>query len=173
MDETTETSETQAPVTDAPAQDTKDWKSESRKWEARAKENKEKADQYDAMQQSSLANADQAKEAEKRASEAEKRATEAEQFAEQAKAELTRMQTLSTVSEETGVPVSLLHGETEEEIRDYARSILDFSAHTKPSIPKDQGGSAGKPTTTRESIESIKDPVERVRARAANINLYQ
>ena len=166
MDETTETAMPEATEPQAPAQDDRDWKSESRKWEARAKENKEKADKYDALQESSRADAEKAEEA-------EKRATEAERIAEAAKAELVRIQTLSKVSEETKVPASLIRGETEEEMREYAQSILDFKVESKPSIPKDQGGSAGKSVVTKESIESIQDPVEQVRQRAANINLYQ
>lgn len=169
MDETTEiveTTEAQAEVTEAPAQDERDWKAESRKWEARAKENKEKADKYDALQESNRTDSEKLKEA-------EKRAQEAEQFVEQAKAELERMQTMSRIADEMHVPTSLIKGETEEEMREYAQSILDFTAHSKPSIPKDQGGSSGKVVVTKESIESIKDPVARVRARAQNPNLYQ
>lgn len=166
MDETTESTTAQEKVDETPAQEDHDWKAESRKWEARAKENKEKADKYDALQETSKADAEKIEAAEKRAEEAEK-------FMEQAKAELTRMQTLSRISEETKVPVSLIRGETEDEMREYAQSILDFKIESKPSIPKDQGGSAGKPTTTKESIEAIKDPIARVEARAANLNLYQ
>lgn len=173
MEETTETIETKAPEPEVPAQDEKDWKAEyekakaeSRKWEARSKENKEKADKFDALQETSKTEAEKAEAA-------EKRATEAEAFAEQAKAELERMHTLTTISEEMKVPVSLIRGDTEDEMREYAQSILDFKAESKPSIPKDQGGSTGKPLVTKDSIEAIEDPVERVRARAKNLSLYQ
>lgn len=169
MDETTETvevEETKAETAEVPAQDERDWKADSRKWEARAKENRKEADELKALLESSRTDSE-------RLEAAEKRAKDAEEFVEQAKAELERMQTISKVADEMHVPTSLIRGDTEEEMREYAQSILDFTARSKPSIPRDQGGSAGKPAVTKESIEEIKDPVARVRARAENISLYK
>lgn len=52
-----------------------------------------------------------------------------------------------------------------------------YLAQTMANAPKfgevADGGEATPPTVTRETIDAIKDPVERVRARAEHINLYE
>lgn len=52
-----------------------------------------------------------------------------------------------------------------------------YLKQTMAAVPKygqvDDGGETPPPTVTRESIDAIKDPVERVRMRAQHMNLYQ
>ena len=144
-----------------PAQDAAYWKAESRKWEARAKENREKAEKWD--------EAEAAGKGELERAQADAEAARAE--AEAANAELSRMRAASAVSAETGVPAALLHGSTEEEMRSEASAIMAY-ARTAPAYPADKGGASGG-GPTKSSIESIKDPAARLRARAENINLYR
>lgn len=143
------------------ARDAAYWKAESRKWEARAKENREKAEKWDEAEAAGKGEIERAQ--------ADAEAARAE--AEAANAELARLRTASAVSAETGVPAALLHGSTEEEIRAEAAAIMAY-ARTAPAYPADKGGASGG-GPTKSSIESIKDPAARLRARAENINLYR
>lgn len=78
------------------------------------------------------------------------------------------------VSRETGVPASLLQGETEEDMAASAKALNDFALSKAPGYPLDKGGAAkADPAQTRRSIEEIRNPAQRVMARAANISLYQ
>lgn len=135
------------------------WKREARKWEARAKENRNAA-------QKNEDSATKLKLATERAEKAE--AELADTKARQAHAELQ-----SLVSEKTGVPASLLHGETEEELTASAQAISEFVKASAPAYPTDKGGAPTPQAATRESISQIKDPLERIAARAENVNLYQ
>lgn len=140
-----------------------DWKAEARKWEARAKENKQKAEKLDELEAANKSELERLQEAK----------AKAEKEAADAKAELARNEMISSVSKETGVPEELLHGDTEEELRESAEAVKGYIASQKPSIPPDQGGAAGAKPVTKEAIEDIDNPVARVRARAQNISLYQ
>lgn len=146
----------------------KDWKAEyervkaeSRKWEGRAKANIEKANKYDELEKLNSDTKEQLAQANARADEAEK-------ASESAKSALEYSNTVSKVSEATGVPRGLLHGETEDELMESAKAILEFTNSQKPNIPSDQGGAAGAQPISRESILNNKNQLDRVRAIAAN-----
>ena len=79
------------------------------------------------------------------------------------------------VAEATGVPRTLLQGTTEEELTASAEAVKAYASAqqpTPPTYPTDKGGGSNPAPITREQIESIKDPVERVRVRSAHMNLY-
>ena len=139
-----------------------DWKKEARKWEKLAKANKEKADRLDAIEsQAPTIEAMQA------------RVKQLEDDAERMREEARRASMLAAVSEETGVPASLLHGDTEDDLRASAKAVADFAAKSAPGYPSDKGGGAGAGQVSRESIEKIKNPAERVMMRAQHMNLYR
>lgn len=139
-----------------------DWKAQARKWEERAKANKDKADLWDAQQQAApTVEALQAQIDEMRQAQAQ-----AEKAAERAR-------TLMEVSQATGVPADLLKGETAEELSASAQLVNDFVARKQPGYPSDKGGGSNGAAVTRESIESIKDPAARIKARAEHIDLYR
>lgn len=67
-------------------------------------------------------------------------------------------------SEETGVPASILRGDTQEDIKAHAEAVKSVMEHaTYPAV--DPGNPAGG-KLTKADVDSIKDPVERVKARA-------
>ncbi len=139
-----------------------DWKKEARKWEKLAKANKDKADRLDAIEsQAPTIEAMQA------------RVKQLEDDAERMREEARRASLVAAVSEETGVPASLLHGDTEDDLRASATAIADFAAKSAPGYPSDKGGGAGAGQVSRESIEKIKNPAERVMMRAQHMNLYR
>ena len=78
------------------------------------------------------------------------------------------------VSDETGVPRSLLKGATEEELVASAEAVKAYASAQAPApkYPEDKGGGTVPSPITREQIEAIKDPVERVRVRSEHMNLY-
>lgn len=143
-----------------------DWKAEydrvlaaSRKWERRAKDNAQKAKGYDELQKRSEAEAGRAEEATRRAEEAEARVAELERRAE-------REAQVAEAAREYGVSAAVLSrmaGEGSEAVR--ANAELLASCHIYPDVP-DAGG---KPAPAKQDVESIRDPVERVRARAAEL----
>lgn len=140
-----------------------DWKAEARKWEQRAKENKAKADKWD-----------EAEEAQKSELQREREAREkAEKALSEAKAEAEHMALVSKVAKTTGVPSELLHGSTEEELTSSAQAISEFAASKNPNYPLDKGGAPKAPEVTRESIDKITNPIERLNARAQNAHLYK
>ena len=135
-----------------------DWKKEARKWEKLAKANKDKADRLDAIEaQAPTIEAMQA------------RVKQLEDDAERMREDASLV---ASVSEETGVPASLLHGDTEDDLRASAKAVADFVAKSAPGYPSDKGGAAGAGNVSRESIEKIKNPAERVMMRAQHMNLY-
>lgn len=140
-----------------------DWKAEARKWESRAKANAEKARKWDEEEEKQKTELQKEREAREKA--------EAELNKVTAQAE--HLMLVNKVSSETGVPADLLHGETEEELEKSAQAISDFAASKSPSIPSDKGGSPNQKPLTRDSIEAIKNPTERIRMRAQNIDLYK
>lgn len=132
-----------------PQGDATDWKSEARKWEDRAKANR-------------------------KAQEAAEEALAAQSDYESIKAELDALKTekaraeaVKKAAEEHGVDADLL-----------ARMEGDVDENAKflASRPKYQavhdGGEVRPPEITRESIEAIENPVERVRMRAQHLDLY-
>lgn len=88
-------------------------------------------------------------------------------------AELEKTKLVMQISRETGVPPELIHGDTADELAASAKAASEWAASMTPSYPSDKGGSATAPTATRESIEQIKDPLERIRARAEHADLYR
>ncbi len=139
-----------------------DWKSQARKWERLAKDNKAKADLWDAR----AAN-------EPTVESLQRQMDELKAQAEQAKAETARLAAVSRVSQETGVPASLIQGDDEESMKASADAIAAFAKSQAPGYPADKGGAAGGAGASVESIEQIKDPVKRIQARARNIDLYK
>lgn len=79
----------------------------------------------------------------------------------------------ASVASETGVPVSLLVGTTADELKASADAVLEFAKVNRSTYPVDKGGAAGSTPVSRESIESIKDPLARIRARAEHADLYR
>ncbi len=77
------------------------------------------------------------------------------------------------VSSESGVPVSLLNGATEEECKAQANAINAF-AKTSPVAPtvKDSGETT-TPTLTKADILAIKSDKARLKAIEENIELFQ
>lgn len=154
----------------------KDWKAEyerllkhSRTWEDKAKRLKEKADRYDEMEQASKTDAEKLADAVKRAEEAEAKVADYERRAE-------RAGIVAEVAASKGVDadwLSRMSGDTREDIEanaDFLASKLSGQP-IYPSVP--DRGQAKTPPMTKEQIESIKDPRERVRMRARHIDLYK
>lgn len=140
-----------------------DWKAEARKWEERAKANKAKADKWD-EQEAQAPTVESLKQ----------RLDEMEKESQRAKEEAAHTAALMQVSQETGVPASLIHGGTEQEMRESAQAVSDYAKQLSPGYPSDKGGSnPGGIGMTREQIEQVKDPIARVRMIADNRNLFQ
>ena len=137
-------------------------KEESRKWESRAKKNKEKADLWDARGAQAPTVED-----------LNKKIDDLMGQLDASEAARERERTLARVAQATGVPASLIHGDDEESMAASARAVADFAKASRPGYPLDQGGAGGAKQVTRESIEAIKDPVKRIRARAAHMDLYK
>lgn len=118
--------------------------------------------------------ADGAAEAVAKAAEADERAAKAQAEADATKAELEHVRLVARVSQETGVPASLIHGDTAEDMAASAKAVSEYAASVAvPGYPADKGGSTpGGSHVGVSEIEAIKDPVERVRMRAAHSDLY-
>ena len=77
------------------------------------------------------------------------------------------------IAQETGVPASLLRGNSEEDLKAQAEAIMGFvkaSGSAYPSVR--DGGEAKAPTLTKEQILSIKNEKERIKAIENNIELF-
>lgn len=84
--------------------------------------------------------------------------------------EVKRSRMLQSISEKTGVPVSLLHGETEEEVQTNADAIKAFAKQS--TVPTDKG--AGAITrASKEEIANIKNDRQRLAAIANNLDMYR
>ncbi len=145
-----------------PAQDTSvtetDWKAEARKWEGRAKENKSAAEELTKL-----------KEAEKTELEKERDAREkAEGELNQLRHERDLSKWASEVSSETGVPASVLRGDTLEELQAHAEQIKG-SIPIYPVVPN---GNGKPPTVTKQKILAMTDERERKAAIAAHLDLF-
>ena len=154
----------------------KDWKAEyerllkhSRTWEDKAKRLKEKADRLDELEEASKTDAEKLADATKRAESAEQKLAEYER-------ERERAAIVSEVAADKGVDAEWLGrmvGDDRKAIEanaDYIATKLS-GAPIYPSVP-DNGGRKAAPIT-REQIDAIKDPRERVRVRAQHIDLYK
>ena len=139
-----------------------DWKAEARKWEKRSKENEAKAKKWDEAQ---------AQAPTLEAMQEQIKSLQSE--AQAAKAAAAHQSLLNTVSSATGVPASLLKGETEEELTQSANAVKAFVNSNAGGFPEDKGGGASSSPMTREDIDKIKDPLARIRARAEHIELYK
>ena len=158
----TETEPTEPATDPTPAQEPKepeiDWKAESRKWESRAKENKGAADELARL-----------KEAEKSEFEREHDAREkAEGELRQLRHERDVAQWAADVSKDTGVPASVLRGDTLEELQSHAQQIKG-SMPVYPVVPE---GNGKPPTVTKQQILSMADERERKAAIAAHLDLF-
>lgn len=107
-----------------------DWKALSRKWEGRAKENAEKACAYDKAQGE--------------LEEARRRADEAQGELAELRARAERDALRERVSGDTGVPARLLRGETEEELRESARALIEWARPAAPRPPVSSRFDAGQ-----------------------------
>lgn len=136
----------------------------SRKWEGRSKANAEKAKQYDALA--------------KQQADAQAAADEAKADAAKLKDELAaanRSLAVSRIAAEKGVDAEILAAMSAEDEDGIAANADKLAAsyaarNLYPSVT--DGGASAAPAITAESIESIKDPLARVMARAEHINLY-
>lgn len=137
-----------------------DLKAHSRKWEDRAKRNEAAAKELAEIKQSQMSEAE-------KAAEAVKRAEEAEAAKQEAEAKLARMSLVQKVSSEKNVPSALLQGDTEEELEASADALLAFAGSIPPQIPQDQGGAGKTPPISKASLDEIKNPIERIKAREA------
>lgn len=128
---------------------------------------------YDALK-AKASEAEGAAEAVAKAAEADERAAKARAEADATKAELEHVRLVARVSQETGVPASLIHGDTAEDMAASAKAVSDYASRVaRPGYPADKGGSTpGGAHVGVSEIEAIKDPVERVRMRAAHSDLY-
>ncbi|MBR3318760.1 MAG: hypothetical protein IKG21_13170 [Atopobiaceae bacterium] len=97
---------------------------------------------------------------------------------ESLKAQIAHRDLVDKVADATGVPRSLLKGETEDELNASAEAIKAYAGthaapqQPQPTYPQDKGGGTSPSPITKEQIESIKDPVERVKLRAQHMDLY-
>lgn len=166
----------QEPHGTEPTEPERDWRAEyekavaqSRKWESRAKENSAAAKRLAELEDASKTDAEKVADAVKRAEEAEAKVADYERRAE-------RASVVSEVAAAKGVDadwLSRMAGDTREDIEanaDFLASKLGGQP-IYPSVP--DRGQAKTPPMTKEQIESIKDPRERVRMRARHIDLYQ
>ena len=147
----------------------KDWQAEyekllaqSRKWEERAKKNVAAAKELDEIKAQSMTDAERAQEATRRAEEAEAKIAEYERKAE-------RESIISEVAESKQVDADILArmmGDTREEIEANADWIAAKLAekHLYPSVA--DKGQQTPPKQKPEDIRAIKDPQERIHARA-------
>lgn len=154
----------------------KDWKAEyerllkhSRTWEDKAKRLKEKADRYDELEEASKTDAERLADATRRAEEAEAKVADYERRAE-------RAGIVAEVAAEKGVDaewLSRMAGDTREEVEANADFIAQKLGGQRiyPTVP--DNGQQRTPPITKEQIEAIKDPRERVRVRAQHLDLYK
>lgn len=152
-----------------PREDYEKLLAESRKWESRAKENKEAAKRLAEMEDASKTDAEKLADATKRAESAEKKLAEYER-------ERERAAIVAEVAADKGVDadwLSRMAGDGREAIEANADFIAGklSGARVYPSV-SDNGG-AGSVPITREQIDAIKDPRERVLMRAQHIDLYK
>lgn len=118
---------------------------------------KAKADRYDELEEASKSALERAKD------EAKKAKAEFDRVS----AEMAHERLVARVSQDTGVPAGLLHGDTEEELSASAAAARAYAESLVPVAPRDAGGAPTGVAVSVADIDAIKDPLERVRARAA------
>lgn len=142
---------------------------QSRKWEDRAKSNAQAAKELDAIKAQSMTEAEKLADAIKRMETAEAKVAEFERKAE-------RAEIVAEVAADKGVDAEWLGrmaGDTREEVEanaDYLAARLS-ERRIYPSVQ--DKGAQGSRGMTKEQIEAIADPRERVRARAMHLDLYK
>lgn len=116
-----------------------DWKAEARKWEERAKANYDKAKAYDEAEEARKSELQRAQEATAR--------LEAELGDLKRKAELDAAR--ARVAKKTGVPESLVTGDDEESMTEFAKAVAAFAkpdpAPRMPGAGKFAGDGAAEP----------------------------
>lgn len=146
----------QQPTAEAHA-DATDWKAEARKWEDRAKANR---DAQKAAEEALAAKSDYDE------LKAKLQAAEAER--DKLMADKERADAIAHAAKEHGVDAELLarmSGDVDENAAYLAAMPRYKAVH--------DGGEGKAQAVTRESIEAIKDPLERVKARAEHQYLYK
>ena len=91
-------------------------------------------------------------------------------------AQIAHRDLVDKVADATGVPRSLLKGETEEELTASAEAVKAYASAQVPEqqvYPGDKGGGSNPSPITKAQIEAIKDQGERIRMRAQHIDLYK
>jgi hypothetical protein len=91
-------------------------------------------------------------------------------------AQIAHRDLVDKISDATGVPRSLLKGETEEELTASAEAVkayADAHAPKPPAYPEDKGGGASVPPVTKEQILAEPDTAKRQRLIAENLSLFQ
>ena len=104
------------------------------------------------------------------------RVEEAEASAAALRAEAERAAAVREVAETEGVDAELLalvRGETRAELEQAAAVIRARTGRPARYPAVYDGGAGGTSPVSKQDIESIKDPVRRVAARAANAGLYR
>lgn len=140
-----------------PQGDGVDWKAEARKWEGRAKENREA---QRAAEEALAAKSDYD------SIKAELDAAVAER--DKLRAEKERADEVASAAKAHGVDAELLARMSGD-----VAANAEFLASLPMYKPVHDGGEAKAETVTRESIEAIENPVERVRMRAQHQDLYK
>lgn len=78
------------------------------------------------------------------------------------------------IAQETGVPASLLRGNSEEDLKAQAEAIMTFAKASGPSYPKvKDGGEVTPPAISKQDILGIKNEKERLKAIKENIELFK
>ncbi|KFI56579.1 heavy metal transporter [Bifidobacterium callitrichos] len=131
---------------DADPADTIDWKAKyesmrqhSRDWEKRAKANSDAAAELEKLKESQMSDAEKTA----------KRIRDLEARNAAYEAEKQQNEWKTQVSKETGVPADLLHGDTLDDMKAYAKA-LDQWAHPKPKGMPNQGKTPSTPASGTE-----------------------
>lgn len=124
---------------------------------------KEKAAAYDEAQEAAKTEGERDKEAIASALAEAKKATDA---LAQMQAERDHAQLVAKVSEETGVPASLIKGDDEEAMTASAKAIAAYAKTVSTEAPNDKGGAAGAKPMPPDKIKEMTNPVDRVTAYA-------
>ena len=128
-----------------PDDDAAHWKEQARKWEKRATANQAAADELEQLKESQKSELQKAQEAEAAAK------TELEKLKAEREAEKER----AKVSAETGIPADLIVGDTEDDMRDFAKKLAEhFKLDPAPKVP-----GAGK--IPKEPAKDAKDAAMR------------
>ena len=123
---------------------------------------KAKAEQFDAAQEAAKSDYEKAVE-ERDAYKARLEAMEADK---------ARADAVAKAASEHGVDLALL-SRMSGDVEENALFLKQQMANAPKYGLVPDGGEVSVPTVTREAIEAIKDPVERVRMRAQHLDLYQ